>query len=75
MSSYDDGSDHWSDPAVSGVEDPSPGAREMVVVAGMSAISGAVMGFLLAGAFEAAFFVLPAAILAGWLGWLARSWL
>lgn len=45
----------------------------VVLAACMAAISGALVGFTLAGAFDTAFFLLPMALLAGYLGWCLRS--
>ncbi|HEV2512623.1 hypothetical protein [Bosea sp. (in: a-proteobacteria)] len=44
-----------------------------VVLAGMSAISGALVGFILAGALETAIATFAAALAAGYLGWRARE--
>lgn len=51
----------------------SSDAGPVVVTAIMSAMSGALVGFVLAGAFEAAFLMLPTAMLAGYLGWRVRG--
>lgn len=54
-----------------------PDSREprtgTVILAGMFAISGAVVGFLLAGTPVAAGGLFVFAVLAAWLGWVARG--
>lgn len=48
-------------------------ASPALVLSGVSAISGAVVGFLLAGSFYASFGLLIAALLSSWIGWWARG--
>jgi len=45
----------------------------VVFVVATSAVSGAIVGFLLAGNIYASFGVLAFSLLAGWAGWLARG--
>ncbi|MCZ4072111.1 hypothetical protein [Agrobacterium sp. LMR679] len=47
--------------------------RATVLTAGISAISGAIMGFVFAGSFYAAAGLVVFSILAGWIGWAARE--
>lgn len=53
--------------------DRAPAVDPVVLTACMAAISGALVGFTLAGAFDTVFFLLPTALLAGYLGWCLRS--
>lgn len=48
-------------------------ASSALVLAGCSAISGAVVGFLLAGNIYVSAFLLISVLLAGWIGWWARG--
>jgi len=45
----------------------------VVFIAGLSAISGAVVGYFLAGNVYASIGLLALSLLAGWCGWLARG--
>ncbi|WP_332304798.1 hypothetical protein [Rhizobium sp. GR12] len=48
-------------------------ASAALVLAGCSAISGAIVGFLLAGNIYVSAFLLISVLLAGWVGWWARG--
>ncbi|WP_455296845.1 hypothetical protein [Brucella pituitosa] len=48
-------------------------ASPALVLSGCSAISGAIVGFLLAGNLYASVFLLISVLLAGWVGWWARG--
>jgi len=54
-------------------QDVAAGSAPSVVLAGMSAISGALVGFFLAGAFQTSVLLLGMALAAGYLGWRARG--
>lgn len=55
------------------VEEDAPDSAPAVVLAAMSAISGALVGFFLAGAFETTVLLLAMALIAGYLGWRVRG--
>lgn len=48
-------------------------APAALVLSGLSAISGAFVGCLLAGEFYASVCLLASVLLAGWIGWWARG--
>ncbi|MCW8060426.1 hypothetical protein [Agrobacterium tumefaciens] len=48
-------------------------ASPALVLAGCSAISGAIVGFLLAGHIYASVFILISVLVASWIGWWARG--
>ncbi len=51
-------------------EEPASAA---LVLSGVSAISGGIVGFLLAGDFYASLGLLVAALASSWIGWWARG--
>jgi len=48
-------------------------ASAILVLSGVSAISGGIVGFLLAGDFYASLGLLVAALASSWIGWWARG--
>ncbi len=54
-------------------EQPLESAPEVLIAVGWSAISGPVVGFLLAGNAFASVVLIITALLAGWIGWWARG--
>lgn len=52
---------------------PVGGVPESLIMAMISAISGAIIGFLLAGNGYASAGLVVAALAAGWIGWVARG--
>lgn len=54
-------------------EEGTPDSAPAVVLAAMSAISGGLVGFFLAGAFETTVLLLAMALIAGYLGWCVRG--
>lgn len=60
-------------PGCAKVTDSGEPASSTLVLANCSAISGAVVGFLVAGNIYASALLLISVLLAGWVGWWARG--